>query len=99
MKKNLAKSKVQETAMKLEEIINEEVKLFEIKKKAAQDVLDAEQELLETVKDHKEKIDALCEDAGLFCGLVLTRNDILNIISLAIDSKEEIRVPYNLYFN
>jgi hypothetical protein len=65
---------------------------------AQQAMAEAEQSDIATMEEAKQKILEICEESNLFCGLVLTKGDILNILSLAIDSKENIKIPFVLYF-
>ena len=57
--------------------------------------LEAEKRLL---LETEEKIKKVAEDESLFCGIILTVDDILQIIKLAIEQKENIKIPFKLYF-
>ncbi len=54
-----------------------------------------EQEML--YKDTVSGIDELADKGDFFVGVILTHNDILAVIDLAIKSKEAIKIPYRLY--
>jgi hypothetical protein len=47
----------------------------------------------------KAEIDSMCEADNLFCGVILTTEDIIAIVKLAFETKETIKIPYNIYFN
>jgi hypothetical protein len=52
-----------------------------------------EREAMESIKG---QIDGLCGE-DYFCGVILTHQDLLQIIGLALDNNENIRIPYKLY--
>ena len=45
-----------------------------------------------------EKIKELVTKEGLFCGIILTTESILEILRLHINSNEPVEIPFNLYF-
>jgi uncharacterized protein YqfB (UPF0267 family) len=45
------------------------------------------------------KLDNLCGEANVFCGVVLSFQDVVNILQLMIETRENVRIRYNLYFN
>ena len=55
-----------------------------------------DQDKLLSVSDH---INGICESSGIFCGIILTPADIINILSLALQSHDTIKIPFSLYFN
>lgn len=76
-------------------------KLEEVKKELER--LQAEKELAdkqeqELIDNTKLVINKECDNAGFFCGTILTPQDVLQIVQLAIETKENIKIPYNLYF-
>ena len=91
MKKKIAQKKAAEKAAELE--------------KAQQELEAAEKELKEEeaekalFKEIASKITKICDDNNMFCGAVLTADDIATIVSLAIQAKENIKIPFRLYFN
>jgi hypothetical protein len=62
-----------------------------------------EQEALKeeiSVKEYiSTKINELCEKDNIFCGIVLSPKDLATIVELAITSKEDIKISFQLYFN
>lgn len=50
------------------------------------------------VNDTKEAIDTVLKDTGLFCGIILTPQDVFEIIRLMIQTQENVKIGYNLYF-
>lgn len=68
--------------------------------KAKQDAarIEAEYYQEKVIAPAQAKIDAILSESRLFCGAILNRNDVLNIVSLAMTSKDEfIEIPYRLY--
>lgn len=56
-----------------------------------------ETEEKETLANVEAHINELCNENELFCGMILTTPDLLAIIQLAIESKEQITIPFRLY--
>ncbi len=72
--------------------------------KAKADLVAAQQEFAKAngiIEKHKTeckaRINSLAEDGGFFCGVVLTKKDILEIVKLAMESEEVVEIPYQLY--
>jgi hypothetical protein len=69
--------------------------------------LEETQKLLEMAqKEEQEKIgsvtaeiNSLCEENDFFCGIILTTEDLMSVIRLAIDSKEPVKIPFRIYMN
>ncbi len=47
----------------------------------------------------RHAIDALCVEENMFCGIILTIDDLLNVIRMAIEKNDAIKIPFNLYYN
>ncbi len=62
----------------------------------AQQELEAEKRLLE---ETEMKINEICTEEDLFCGIILTTEDILQIVKIGIEQKENVKIPFRLYFN
>lgn len=57
--------------------------------------LELEQGRLDTLK---AKISMLCHQEDMFCGVVLTQEDVLNVLEQMLESGErEISISFNLY--
>jgi hypothetical protein len=71
-------------------------------KKRLEEIERLEQEaLLEEVelkKSTEDSINKLCEKSGLFCGVILTPKDLAAIVELAVISKENVKIGFQLYF-
>lgn len=52
--------------------------------------------IIDTMKDH---INSLSSENGLFIGVILTPEDILGIVQLAMERKENIKIPFNIYLD
>lgn len=59
---------------------------------------EAEETENKTLESSKEEINKILKKESIFCGVILTEKDLFNIISLMIETKEAVRIPYNLYF-
>lgn len=59
----------------------------------------AETEEKELLESTIEKIKGICDANNLFCGVILTTKDLLAIIQIAIETKENVNVPFMVYFN
>jgi hypothetical protein len=71
-------------------------KQLELVEAEAQKAIEQEKQLL---KETEEAINLICENEDLFCGVILTHDDVLQIVDLAIKTKENIKIPFKLYFN
>lgn len=59
----------------------------------------AEEEELELYENTMAYINKLCKETGYFCGVVLTKQDLLTVIDMAIETKDNIRIPFRLYID
>ena len=59
----------------------------------------AQDEEAKKLEDLKEQIAELCKNANMFCGVVLSADYISALVKLAIMNKEQIKIPFNLYYN
>ena len=80
--------------------INDEVK-------KAQEKL-AEVERLKQEADLEEKgllekaeadIKGIADENNLFCGIILSHDDLIAVLQLALKTGEAVRIPFRLYFN
>jgi hypothetical protein len=87
--------------------IKSELKITQDNLIKAQEKLKETEELLRLANEEREnliinttsQINELCNIHNLFCGIVLDQNNLLELIKLALISKENIKIPYQLYFN
>jgi hypothetical protein len=70
----------------------EELDIIELEAKKE---LELEQKLLE---DTEAQIKSICEEKELFCGIILTQEDIVEIVKLALRTNENITIPFRVYF-
>ena len=59
----------------------------------------AEAEEVKTLEDTEAAIKELCNDKGIFCGVILTPEDISNVINLAIKTGENVKIQFKLFYN
>ena len=69
-------------------------RLEEIEKLAKEE----ENESIKLLEDTNTQIENIIKERDLFCGVVLTKEDVIQIVSLIIDTKENITIPFKLYF-
>jgi hypothetical protein len=84
--------KVKEVKIKLDEA---RAKLVELETLAAL----AESEEQAKIENAKSEIDRIGKDLNAFIGVILTPSDLVAILDLALKSRENIKIPYTLYFN
>lgn len=60
---------------------------------------EAELEEKAVIEDINNAITELCKKDNLFCGVVLTPEDIINVFRTALESKENVKIPFHLYYN
>lgn len=86
-------------ARKSKAVINELRKAQERLKEIEALKAKADEEEKELLEEAFKQIDSVCEQKGLFCGAILSAQDVAKIVELAIQSKESIKIKYNLFFN
>jgi hypothetical protein len=59
----------------------------------------AESEEQAKIENAKSVIDSIGKDLNAFIGVILTPSDLVAILDLALKSRENIKIPYTLYFN
>lgn len=84
---------------KSKKIASDVNELIEKVKQTEELLKEFEKEELNQVEDIRNKINEIAESGGLFCGIILTVEDIMNIIKIAMESKEQIKIPFQLYYN
>ncbi len=58
--------------------------------------LAAEKRLLE---EKEETINQLCKEDDLYCGVILSPDDIIAIVAMAMKVQGNIKIPFKLYYN
>lgn len=86
----MARKKIKQTQEKLDKIKLEAEELTSQLK----DAEDKEQELL---NETTEKINVICKESEYFCGVILSRQDLLAVLDLAMQTQIDIKIPYRLY--
>lgn len=89
------KKEVQEHSQEVERVYNEAADRLA---KAEENLKTAIEEEQKMVSDLENQINEMLSENDLFCGVVLTHDDILNIVDMAIKMKENIKIPFKLYF-
>ena len=57
----------------------------------------AQQEEADKIESVIKQIEALCKQNDVFCGVILTVDDLLAVVKMAIQSKENIEIPFRIY--
>lgn len=78
-----------------EELIKQQEKLKEIEKLQKL----AEEEEKAQYNAVVEKVDRIAENNNCFIGVVLTPEDIAQVVKLAFVTKENVKIKYQIYFN
>ena len=86
-------------ARKSKKIASDFNELVEKVKQTEQLLKEFEKEELNLVENIRTQINQIAESGSLFCGIVLTQEDIVNIVKVALESKEQIKIPFQLYYN
>lgn len=60
---------------------------------------EAQAEEISKVQSIEQSITKICTDNEMFCGIILTKQDILAIVEIAMQSGENVKIPFKLYFN
>jgi hypothetical protein len=104
-KVNQAKTRTQKVKFEAEKQLQAIQAAAEKRAKELQDrIEEAEREEQKALEEEKKQFEATekliretTEENGYFCGVVLTKDDILTIVNMAIETKENIRIPFRLY--
>lgn len=59
----------------------------------------AEQEEKQLLDDTEKSINEIAVKNNLFCGVILTHEDLISVLRLALQTNESIKIPFKLYFN
>ena len=58
--------------------------------------LESEKQILESTK---EEISNIIKSKNMFCGIILNKDDIAELVKIAIEANGTIKIPFNLYYN
>ncbi len=86
-------------ARKSKKLASDVNELIEKVKQTEELLKEFEKEELKQVENIRTQINEIAESGGLFCGIILTVEDIMNIVKIAVESKEQIKIPFQLYYN
>jgi len=93
IKVNEALSKLQKAQAAIEKAEQELAETRAAEEQARQDEI----KNMEAVRTY---VTEYCEKEGFFCGVILTREAILQIVNLAMESHDDqIKIPFQLYNN
>jgi len=86
-------------ARKLKTLKQEAAKALEKLKESERLLAEAEEEERKTLERTEHAINSLACDHGLFCGVILTHSDLINVLDIALKTGENVKIPFKLYFN
>jgi len=84
----------QQIVLKAQQEIDDKLKKLEEAKQLALEEDKAEKENIENIKI---QIEELSKSNSLFCGVILTKDDILQLIKMAMEVQDNIKIPFALY--
>jgi glutathionylspermidine synthase len=86
--------RMQESAEKRAKELEQQIEEAEA---AAKKALEEEEKLISSTI---EEIEKLCKERGFFCGVIITKQILLQVVDMAIDNKgENIKIPFRLYID
>jgi hypothetical protein len=59
----------------------------------------AETEEKNQIESTEKAINQIAEKNNLFCGVVLTKQLVIDILTMMLDKGENVSIPFRLYFN
>lgn len=86
-------------ARKSKEVRREAVKAAEKLNEIQRLLKEAEEEEVNKLESVEKQISDIAEQNGMFCGVILTAQDVLNVVDMALKTHETIKVPFKLYYN
>lgn len=87
------KRKSKEITEKLDEAKSKFEELVELQKQA-------EKEEIDIIEKTTSEISKIADEKNMFCGVVLSKQDIISIVDLALKSGgESVKIPFKLYYN
>lgn len=86
-------------ARKAKELRGKTIEAAEKFKEMERLLKEAEEEEKKRMEDIERQIQDVASINGMFCGVKLTNQDLINIIQLALETKETISIPFKLYYN
>lgn len=57
----------------------------------------AEEEEAQLLSDTQDGIEKLAKDGGYFCGVIVTKEILLQLMDIMVSTKQNIRIPFRLY--
>lgn len=101
------KSKSKEVAIEVEKAKKIAIRTQNIAKQKFTKLKEVEQILEEAKKEEaehiqtiKDKINSILKEENLFCGVILTPDDIISVVKVAMGNKgEDVQISYNLWYN
>lgn len=94
-KSKLAQENLEQVAKAAEQAMINAKQAVEEAQKAEEEAIAEENQFIENIKSDIENV---CKQHNVFCGVILSSQDILAIVDLAIKSKDNIKIPFQIYF-
>lgn len=91
-----AAENAEEIMKKAQATIDEANASAEAAQKELEREIEAEKQMLENAE---KSINDIAAANDLFCGVILTADDIAAVLTIALKTHENIKIPFRLYFN
>ena len=85
-------------ARKVKVVYDEREKALKKVEELEQLAKEAEAEEKAMIENAEKQIQTVADSVNMFCGVILSRQDIVAVIDLALKSGESVKIPFKLYF-
>jgi hypothetical protein len=83
---------------KLKVVYNEKKQLLEKVAELERLQAEAEAEEKQKIEDATASIEMIASGIEMFCGVILSQQDIVAVVDLALKTGEPVKIPFKLYF-
>lgn len=84
---------------KITNLVEEKNKLVEQLEETNKLLQLANEEEIQFIDGIKSQINKITTDNDMFCGVILSKHDILGILDIMLTTGESVKVGYNIYYN
>ena len=85
-------------ARKIQTIYDEKAKTLKKIEELEQLAQQAEMEEKTMIENAEKQIQGVADSINMFCGVILSKQDIVAIVDLALKTNESVKIPFKLYF-
>jgi hypothetical protein len=83
---------------KIKVVYNEKKQLLEKVAELERLQAEAEAEEKQKIESATSSIETIASDIEMFCGVILSQQDIVAVVDLALKTGEPVKIPFKLYF-